>query len=48
MCDQLDYIYLGVHKDWTQYAEELVEKYKLKSEKIIIVAGGVDRKFYNI
>lgn len=43
MCDQLDYIYLGVHKDWTQYAEELVEKYKLKSEKIIIVAGGVDR-----
>ena len=43
MCDQLDYIYLGVHKDWTQYAEELVEKYKLKSEKIIIVAGWVDR-----
>lgn len=43
MCDQLDYIYLGVHKDWTQYAEELVEKHKLKSKKIIIVAGGVDR-----
>lgn len=43
MCNQLDYIYLGVHKDWTQYAEELVEKYNLKSEKIVIVAGGADR-----
>lgn len=43
MCEKFDYIYLGVHKDWTQYAEELIEKYNLKSEKIVIVAGGADR-----
>lgn len=43
MCDKFDYIYLGVHKDWTQYAEELIEKYNLKSEKIVVVTGGADR-----
>ena len=43
MCAKFDYIYLGVHKDWTQYAEELIKKYKIKSEKIVIVAGGADR-----
>ncbi len=43
MCEQFDYIYLGVHKDWTQYAEELVDKYSLSNEKIVIVAGGADR-----
>lgn len=43
MCDKFDYIYLGVHKDWTQYAEELIEKYNLKSEKVVVVTGGSDR-----
>ena len=43
MCEKFDYIYLGVHKEWTQYAEELIEKYKLKSEKIVVVTGGADR-----
>ena len=43
MCDKFDYIYLGVHKDWAQYAEELIEKYNLKSEKIVVVMGGADR-----
>lgn len=43
MCEKFDYIYLGVHKDWTQYAEELIEKYGLSSEKIVVVEGGKDR-----
>ena len=43
MCDKFDYIYLGVHKDWTQYAEELIEKYGLKNEKVVITPGGADR-----
>ena len=43
MCDKFDYIYLGVHKDWTQYAGELLAKYGIESEKIIITMGGADR-----
>lgn len=43
MCDKFDYIYLGVHKDWTQYAGELLVKYGINSEKIIITMGGADR-----
>lgn len=43
LCDRLDYIYLGVHKDWTGYAEELLEKYGIDTEKIVVTEGGADR-----
>lgn len=43
LCDKLDAIYIGVHKDWIDYAEELIAKYGLSSEKIVIVEGGKDR-----
>ena len=43
LCDKLDAIYIGVHKDWIDYAEELIEKYGLSSEKVVIVEGGKDR-----
>ncbi len=43
LCDRIDCICLGVHKDWTGYAEELLEKYKISTEKILITKGGSDR-----
>lgn len=43
ICDKFDYIYLGVHKEWTSYAEELLQKYNINSDKIIITEGGADR-----
>lgn len=43
LCDRIDCICLGVHKDWTGYSEELLEKYKINTEKILITEGGSDR-----
>ena len=43
LCKRLDYIYVGVHKDWTDYAEELLDKYDLNSDRIFVVEGGKDR-----
>lgn len=43
LSDRLDYIYIGVHKDWIGYAEELIAKYEINSSKIIVVEGGKDR-----
>ncbi len=43
LCEKFDYIYLGVHKEWIDYAEELLKKYNLTSEKIFLVRGGKDR-----
>lgn len=44
LCNKIDVVYLGVHKDWINYCEELVEKYiETKKEKIKIVPGGEDR-----
>lgn len=40
---KFDFIYLGVHKEWTEYAQKLLEKYGINSEKIFIVEGGADR-----
>lgn len=43
LCDEIDYIYIGVHKDWTVYMDDLLDKYKINKEKIFIVKGGDDR-----
>ena len=43
LCDRLDFIYLGIHKEWTDYTEELLSKYNISSEKIVITEGGSDR-----
>ncbi|MGN1043393.1 MAG: 2-C-methyl-D-erythritol 4-phosphate cytidylyltransferase [Acutalibacteraceae bacterium] len=43
LCNRLDCIYLGVHKDWIDYTEEILEKYCLNSNNIFIVEGGGDR-----
>ncbi len=43
ICDKLDFIYLGVNKDWLGYAEELLDKYNIDKDKVFIVPGGKDR-----
>lgn len=43
LCDKINYIYIGVHKDWTVYMDDLLDKYKIDKERIFIVKGGDDR-----
>ena len=43
MCNRLDYIYVGVHSSWVSYMEDLVDKYNLNKNKVIITEGGSDR-----
>lgn len=43
LCNRFDKIYIGVHKDWLQYCEDLIDKYMEHKEKIKIVPGGEDR-----
>ena len=43
LCPEFDYIYIGVHKDWLDYCNELLEKYIEDSSRIKIVAGEEDR-----
>ncbi len=43
LCERLDYIYLGIHKDWVGYAEDLLQKYNINQSKVFITPGGADR-----
>ncbi len=43
LCDRIDYIYIGVHRDWLGYAEELLDKYNVNTKKVFVTAGGTDR-----
>jgi 2-C-methyl-D-erythritol 4-phosphate cytidylyltransferase len=43
LCTRLDYIFIGVHKDWTAYMENLLDKYGLDRNKVFIAEGGKDR-----
>lgn len=43
LCKDLDYIYLGVHKEWIDYTEKLIDKYIINRNKIVITEGGADR-----
>lgn len=47
LCSKIDCIYVGVHKDWITYCEDLVKKY-INTDKVKITAGGEDRnRYYN-
>ena len=43
ICEKLDFIYLGINKDWLGYAEELLDKYNINKNKVFVVSGGDDR-----
>lgn len=44
-CDELEHTYIGVHADWINYTEDLLEKYipQPLRAKVHTVAGGSDR-----
>ncbi len=45
MVDSLEAVYIGVHPDWVNYMNDLVEKYIPESarKRVVSVAGGSDR-----
>lgn len=46
LCQKFDYVYMGIHKDWIIYMQDLINKYILSEEnkkRIILVPGGTDR-----
>lgn len=46
LCQKFDYVYMGIHKDWLIYMQDLINKYILSEEnkkRIILVSGGTDR-----
>lgn len=43
LCEKIDELYVGVHPDWIDYAQDLIEKYIKIDKKIILVPGGKDR-----
>lgn len=43
LCNRFNVIYIGVHKDWITYCQELIEKYIDNYDKIKIIEGGQDR-----
>lgn len=43
LCQRLDDVFVGVHPDWIDYTEDLIEKYIDVDKKVTLVAGGGDR-----
>lgn len=43
LCSRFDKIYIGVHPDWILHMGDLIEKYELNSDKLVVVNGGKDR-----
>lgn len=39
----VDFVIIGVHKDWVQYCEDLKSKYFPNEKKLFITEGGYDR-----
>lgn len=43
LCKKFDKIYIGVHPDWFLYMTDLIKKYELDVDKLVLVNGGKDR-----
>ena len=43
LCDKIDHIYVGIHPDWIDYAQDLLDKYIKIEKRIELVPGGIDR-----
>lgn len=44
LCPQFDAVYLGVHKDWVEFAEDAISSYiDMHDIPVRVVAGGKDR-----
>ncbi|MDE6150019.1 MAG: 2-C-methyl-D-erythritol 4-phosphate cytidylyltransferase [Ruminococcus sp.] len=40
---RIEKIYLGVHPEWIQYTQKIINEYNLDNSQISIVKGGIDR-----
>jgi 2-C-methyl-D-erythritol 4-phosphate cytidylyltransferase len=43
LCPSFDALFIGVHEDWLAHTRELIEKYRLTSFPIRVLAGGKTR-----
>lgn len=43
LCEKVDELYVGVHPDWMDYAQDLLDKYIHMHSSIVLVPGGGDR-----
>lgn len=43
LCERIDEVYVGIHPDWVDYTNDLLNKYSIQNERIILVPGGTDR-----
>lgn len=43
LCARFDALFIGVHKDWLAHTQELLEKYRLTSFPVHVLAGGETR-----
>ena len=44
LCNQIDYIYVGVHSGWMTHMNDLIEKHlPMFKDKIVLTEGGEDR-----
>lgn len=43
LSSNIDFIYVGVHKDWTIYMNDMLNKYGINTDNIYVVEGGETR-----
>jgi 2-C-methyl-D-erythritol 4-phosphate cytidylyltransferase len=43
LCARFDALFVGVHKDWIGYTQEMIERHRLNSFPIHVLAGGETR-----
>lgn len=43
LCEKIDKVYVGIHPDWIDYTQDLIEKYIKIEKKVALVPGGKDR-----
>ena len=43
VCERIDCIYVGIHKDWVCYMYDLLKQYNIDTNKVKLTEGGSDR-----
>ncbi len=43
VCERIDCIYVGIHKDWVCYMNDLLKQYNIDTNKVKLTEGGSDR-----
>lgn len=43
LCNKIDYVYVGIHPDWIDYTQDLIDKYISIDKNVVLVPGGTDR-----